>query len=119
MVAFDYSASDGRVVKMYASYPTCEDFVNDTLLKTERKHFYELIPEEMPCKLYLDVEWIGTHGPEKAVEVVHHLIEGLKAFAQVRIIVKCSKVSLYRDSPSFQIGAVWYFVAEMLLCLVL
>jgi hypothetical protein len=60
MAAFDYSANDGRVVKMYASYPTCEDFVRDTLLKTDRRHFYELIREETPCKLYLDVEWVGT-----------------------------------------------------------
>ena len=85
MAAFDYAAHDGqRVVKMYASYPSCEDFVRGSLLKTDRKHFYELIPEETPCKLYLDVEWIGTHSQEEAVQVVHCLVEELKAFTQVR-----------------------------------
>jgi hypothetical protein len=88
MAAFDYSANDGRVVKMYASYPTCEDFVTGSLLKTDRKHFYELIPEKTPCKLYLDVEWIGMHSQEEAVQVVHCLVEELKAFTQVRITVE-------------------------------
>jgi hypothetical protein len=90
MAAFDYAANDGRrVVKMYASYPTCEDFVAVALLKTERKHFYELIPEETPCKLYLDVEWTGTYGQDEALQVVHPLVDELKAFARVRVAAEC------------------------------
>ena len=84
MAAFDYVANDGRIVKMYASFPSCEDFVRHTLLKTERKHFYELIPEGTPCKLYLDVEWIGPLDPEKAAQVLQHLVNELEAYTQVR-----------------------------------
>ena len=55
-VAFDYRPYD-NVVKMFASYPTPEDFVSNTLLKAEpeNRHFYEVIAETETCKLYLDV----------------------------------------------------------------
>lgn len=108
MAAFDYMANDGRVVKMYASYPTCEDFVTHTLLKTEKRHFYELIPEETPCKLYLDVEWIGPPDPEKASQVLRHLVNELEAYTQVRnaILRACTAViSLGEGSLCFK----WLF----------
>jgi hypothetical protein len=79
----------GLLGEMLPSYPTCEDFVAVALLKTERKHFYELIPAETPCKLYLDVEWTGTYGQEEALQVVHPLVDELKAFARVRVAVEC------------------------------
>ncbi len=49
--------------KMYASYPACEDFITETLLKTEKKHFYELIPEGQPCKFFLNMECVEPHDP--------------------------------------------------------
>ncbi len=69
MVALDYLEQKPGI-KMYASYPGCEDFLRNTLYKTEDRHFYELIPEGKPCKLYLDVEWEGPEDPEK--RVIHH-----------------------------------------------
>lgn len=81
MVAFDY-LEEKPAIKMYASYPRCEDFLRNTLHKTEDRHFYELIPEGKPCKLYLDVEWEGPEDPEK--RVIHHLVGQLKAYVKVR-----------------------------------
>lgn len=82
MVAFDRLAKDGRIVKMYASYPSSEDFVSNTLSKTENKHFYELIRAEKPCKLFLDIEWTGQDDPHK--RVIHHVVDKLKAYTKVR-----------------------------------
>ncbi len=82
MAASDYSPIGAP--KMYASYPTCEDFITETLLKTERKHFYELIPEGQPCKFFLDIEWVGPHDPEKALALIHYVVDKLKKYAQVR-----------------------------------
>ena len=83
MVAFDYQAKDGcSVKKIYASYPSSEDFVSDTLLKTEHKHFYELIPEGKPCKLFLDIEWTGRDDPKR--RVIHHVVDKLKKYTKVR-----------------------------------
>jgi hypothetical protein len=81
--AFNYRPHD-NVVKMFASYPTWEDFVSNTLLKanTENRHFYEVIPETEPCKLYLDVEWKGPADPEGIV--LHHLVEKLLIYVKVR-----------------------------------
>lgn len=81
MVAFDYLAKDGRVKKMYASYPSSEYFVRETLLKTESKHFYELIREGKPCKLFLDIEWIGRDDPKR--RVISHVVDKLKAYTKV------------------------------------
>ncbi len=44
-------------VKMYASFPTAKDFLVDTLLRSEARFMYELIPQGSPCKLHLDIEW--------------------------------------------------------------
>jgi hypothetical protein len=89
MAARDYEANDGRIVKMYASYPSCEDFVAKTLHRTEAKHFYELISGGAPCKLYFDVEWEGPPDPEKASQVVHCLVKKLRSYTHVRIPVIC------------------------------
>ena len=46
--AFDYIPSGyGRVIKMFASFPSWEDFVTGTLLKADPqdRHLYEVIPE--------------------------------------------------------------------------
>jgi len=85
MVAFDYLEQKPGI-KMYASYPGCEDFLRNTLYKTEDRHFYELITEGKPCKLYLDVEWEGPEDPEK--RVIHHLVSQLKAYVKVRRLHK-------------------------------
>ena len=89
--AFDYLPyGHDRVVKMFASYLSWQDFVRDTLLKEEpqNRHFYEVIPEGEPCKLYLDVEWIGPADPEKVL--LHHLIDELIAYVKVRF---CSQTA--------------------------
>ena len=82
MVACDYRAKDGKVKKMYASYPSLENFVRETLLKTPDTLFYELIPEERPCKLFLDIEWIGRDDPKR--RVIRRLVDKLKAYTKVR-----------------------------------
>ena len=48
------------VVKMYASFPSAKDFLVGTLLCSETRFMYELIPQGSPCKLHLDVEWTTT-----------------------------------------------------------
>lgn len=85
MAAFDRERSDGDIVKMYASYATCEEFVMGTLLKAGIKHFYELIREGTPCKLYLDLEWKGPSDPETAYGIIHNVVNELKAYTKVRI----------------------------------
>jgi hypothetical protein len=83
--AFDYIPfGHDRVVKMFASYATWEDFVTGTLLKADPqdRHFYEVIPEGKPCKLYLDIEWKGTADPGKTV--LRHLVDELVAYVKVR-----------------------------------
>jgi hypothetical protein len=82
MVASDCLAKDGSIKKMYASYPSSGDFIRDTLSKTENKIFYELIREGKPCKLFLDIEWIGQDDPEG--RVIHHVVDKLKAYTKVR-----------------------------------
>jgi hypothetical protein len=89
MAARDYEANDGGIVKMYASYPLCEDFVAKTLHRTEAKHFYELIAGGAPCKLYFDIEWEGPPDPEKASQVVHRLVKKFRSYTHVRIPVIC------------------------------
>jgi hypothetical protein len=89
MVAFDYLV-DRPGFKMYASYPGYEDFLRNTLYKTEDRHFYELIQEGKPCKLYLDVEWKGPEDPEK--RVIHNLVDELNAYVKVRRIMLCDSV---------------------------
>lgn len=95
MVASDYVTSDGRAVKQYASFPTCKDFVNETLLKTDNRTFYELIPGETPCKTYLDIEWEGPRGP--GPKIVHHVVNALKAYTRVRIPVLASLHNSRKD----------------------
>jgi len=82
MAACDYAPIGAP--KMYASYPACEDFITETLLKTERKHFYELIPEGQPCKFFLNMEWLEPHDQEKALALIHYVVNKLKKYAQVR-----------------------------------
>jgi hypothetical protein len=82
LVASDYFAKDGSVKKMYASYLSSGDFIRDTLSKTENKVFYELMREGKPCKLFLDIEWIGQDDPEG--RVIHHVVDKLKAYTKVR-----------------------------------
>jgi hypothetical protein len=48
----------------------------------EDRHFYEVIPEGEPCKLYIDVEWKGLADPGKTV--IHHLVDELVAYVKVR-----------------------------------
>lgn len=81
--AFDYRPYD-KVKKMFASYPTWEDFLSNTLLKAnpEDRHFYEVIPETEPCKFYLDVEWKGPADPAR--KVLHHLMDALSLYVKVR-----------------------------------
>ncbi len=98
MVAFDYRAKDGRIIKMYASYPSSGDFVRDTFLKTWIRHFYELIQEGKPCKLFLDIEWIGLDDPQR--KVIHHLVDKLKAYTKVREIRAESMYGMVRFSVS-------------------
>ena len=83
--AFDYIPSGyGKVVKMFASFPSWEDFVTGTLLKADpqNRYFYEVIPEGEPCKFYLDIEWKGPADPGKAV--LRHLVDELLAYVKVR-----------------------------------
>ena len=82
LVASDYLVKDGSVKKMYASYPSSGDFIRETLSKTENKVFYELMREGKPCKLFLDIEWIGQDDPEG--RVIHHVVDKLKAYTKVR-----------------------------------
>jgi hypothetical protein len=82
MVASDCLAKDGSIKKMYASYPSSGDFIRDTLSKTENKIFYELIREGKPCKLFLDIEWIGRDDPKR--RVIRHVVDKLKAYTKVR-----------------------------------
>jgi hypothetical protein len=84
MVACDCPTFRGNPAKMYASYPSTEDFVSNTLLKTEARNCYELIREGKSCKFYLDVEWIGPEDLNK--EVIHHVVEKLKAYFKVRSV---------------------------------
>ena len=83
--AFDYIPFGyNRVVKMFASFPSWEDFVTGTLLKADpqNRYFYEVILEGKPCKFYLDVEWEGQADPGKVV--LHHLVDELLAYVKVR-----------------------------------
>ena len=84
MVACDCPTFRGKSAKMYASYPSTEDFVSNTLLKTEARNCYELIREGKSCKFYLDVEWIGPEDLNKVV--IHHVVEKLKAYFKVRSV---------------------------------
>lgn len=84
-VASDYiPVGYDKPVKMFASYPSWEDFIKDELLKTDpqNRHYYEVITEGEPCKLYLDVEWEGPADPERTV--LHHLVDELTVYVKVR-----------------------------------
>ena len=91
MVACDCPTFRGKPAKMYASYPSAEDFLNNTLLKTEDRTYYELIREGRPCKFYSDLEWIGPEDLNRGV--IHHVVENLKAYFQVRSV----RISLNRN----------------------
>jgi hypothetical protein len=84
MVAYDWIPIGTEVKKMYASYSTCDRFIQDTLLKIhpQDRHFYELVQDGKRCKPYLDIEWIGPDDQEKTV--VHHLVDAFKAYVKVR-----------------------------------
>lgn len=87
-VAFDYIPfGHDRIVKMFASYPSWEDFAAGTLfqLDGQNRHFYEVIPEGEPCKFYLDVEWKGPVDPGKTI--LCHLVDELVAYVKVRWLV--------------------------------
>lgn len=84
LVACDCPTSRGKTAKMYASYPSAEDFLNNTLLKTVVRTFSELIREGMWCKFYSDLEWIGPEDLKR--EVIHYVVEELKAYFQVRSV---------------------------------
>lgn len=68
--SFTQKGVDGEhshtVVKMYASFPTAKDFLVGTLLESEARFMYELIPKKTPCKFHLDVE--GTCSVKEASE---------------------------------------------------
>jgi hypothetical protein len=82
-VAFDYCVY-GKIIKMFASYPSWKDFVTRTLPKTDsqNRHYYEVIQEGEPCKFYLDIEWEGPEDPGKTI--LHHLVDALAAYVKVR-----------------------------------
>lgn len=47
-----------KVHRSYGSYPDAETFVFNLIsCQASQAHFYELIREGRPCKLYLDIEW--------------------------------------------------------------
>jgi hypothetical protein len=78
-----------KVVKMFGSYASWEDFRDDLLeAKPENRHFYEIISPEEPSKLYLDVEWIGPADPERTR--FRHLINELVAYIKVRCFPICT-----------------------------
>ena len=81
MVASDYLVGKD-VKKMFASYPSSGDFIQQTFLKTEDKNFYEVIREGKPCKLFLDIEWIGQDDSERTV--IRHLVDKLNAYTKVK-----------------------------------
>jgi hypothetical protein len=84
-VAFDYIPFGyGKVVKMFASYPSWEGFASGTLLKADpqNRYFYEVIAEGEPCKFYLDIEWKGPADPGKIV--LSDLVDELLAYVKVR-----------------------------------
>jgi hypothetical protein len=86
MAAFDYMPSGhDRVVKMFASFPSWQDFVTSTLLQVDpqSRHFYEVILEGKPCKLYLDTEWKGPADPGRIA--LRNLVDKLVAYVKVRV----------------------------------
>ncbi len=56
MAAFDWIPVGTEVKKMYASYSTCEKFIQDTLLQVnpQERHFYELVLQGRRCKPFID-----------------------------------------------------------------
>jgi len=85
MAAFDWIPVGTEVKKMYASYSTCEKFIQDTLLQVnpQERHFYELVLQGRRCKPFIDVEWNGPQDTQKSV--IHHLVGKLKAYFKVRV----------------------------------
>jgi len=77
--ACDYWAADGgRVVKMYASYETADEFVTDTLLACSTRYLYEVIREGRRCKLYVDVEWEeGPDSEQEGMDRLEYLVKEL------------------------------------------
>ena len=55
---------EDKIFKMYTSFPTCEDFLSNTLLSSDTSFMYEVIPENHMCKLHFDVEWTITMPPD-------------------------------------------------------
>jgi hypothetical protein len=86
MVAFDWIPIGTDIKKMYASYSTCEKFIQDTLLRVnpQHRHFYELILPGKRCKPFMDVEWNGPQDIQG--NVIHNLVGKLKAYFKVRAV---------------------------------
>jgi len=83
--ACDYWAADGgRVVKMYASYETADEFVTDTLLACSTRYLYEVIREGRRCKLYVDVEWEeGPDSEQEGMDRLEYLVKELLLDLQI------------------------------------
>ena len=115
--AFDYIPSRyGKVIKMFASFPSWENFVTGTLLKADpqNRHFYEIIPEGRPCKFYLDIEWEGPVDPGKVV--LRHLVVELLAYVKVRegiFACKRKKRMLFRSERHLSIRLLSAFPSKM------
>ena len=76
-VAWDTIAGKGS--KAYGLYPSPEDFYANLLRNPPTERFgYELIPENMACKAYADVEWMGKPDPN------HTLLKRLITFFRKR-----------------------------------
>ena len=60
LVAWDKDGARKQASKIYGLYPDATTFYQNLLQNpVDKRHGYELIPENSPCKLYADVEWEG------------------------------------------------------------
>jgi len=81
-IARDYLASEGRMVKQFASLSSHTDLV-DLIgqLRAEGKEacLYELICYNCPCKLYFDIEWTAEENSEvgKVLDMITGCIDSL------------------------------------------
>ena len=79
-VAWDKKARDKNDgAKMYGFYASMEDFYKSLLtLPAGRRHGYEFILEDTPCRAYADVEWEGEHDAKH--EKIRALVRRLRGY---------------------------------------
>lgn len=97
VVAWDKVGAESKGGKVYGYYRSIEDF-HEALVHESgpvERCAYELIPENTPCRLYLDVEWEGIEDYEHScirwiLEEISKRAEAVLGKSNVTFFVACA-----------------------------